>query len=572
MRRILHKTTSRERSLWYLTVWYESDKRTYREWADIELAGSLFISEGATRLVTAWYDTELSTQFSNEVERRVLSDADYRARLALDTESSTAALRPFMNGERTLASLDDLSIFRTLLVDWWVPFSVLLEVPDMRNPPAHLLEIALTTRNETETWADEADKMFFECVERIFPQAKEISSVLLPGEIGANLNAADADAISKRVRGYGLIDGEVFLATELPAELIRKGYEFFIEATPVILGISFTREYSLLFAQMRSEAGSVLRMQLAGFDPHRCIVAEGATGKMVFWYSKEEFWDLLSKIAHKFTSEPILFDLVLEQYFDLYEELLPYFEKKLMIADLTQFKKVYDFAYRWRGLADLVNDIGRSKFLSDEIKEKAIQAREKTQHYYDESDNLYKQFFADQKLKAAFRDIITYQEFLALCETRTLADKVLKRTQGYLLCDGKLFLTTERAQALASIGCIIAESDSAVALGTKEIRGVVASKGKTRGVVRILKYRSQIGDLLEGEVLVTEMTTPDYLPAMQKAAAIITNEGGITSHAAIISRELGKPCVVGTKNATTVLKNGDSVEVDADNGVITILQ
>ncbi len=68
------------------------------------------------------------------------------------------------------------------------------------------------------------------------------------------------------------------------------------------------------------------------------------------------------------------------------------------------------------------------------------------------------------------------------------------------------------------------------------------------------------------------MTTPDFIPAMKKASAIITDEGGITCHAAIVSRELKKPCIIGTTNATKILRNGDSVEVDANNGIVKILE
>jgi pyruvate,water dikinase len=68
------------------------------------------------------------------------------------------------------------------------------------------------------------------------------------------------------------------------------------------------------------------------------------------------------------------------------------------------------------------------------------------------------------------------------------------------------------------------------------------------------------------------MTTPDYVPSMKVAGAIVTNEGGLLCHAAIISRELGKPCVIATKIATQVFKDGDMVEVDADKGIIRILK
>lgn len=102
----------------------------------------------------------------------------------------------------------------------------------------------------------------------------------------------------------------------------------------------------------------------------------------------------------------------------------------------------------------------------------------------------------------------------------------------------------------------------------KEVRGQVAHKGLARGKVRVLRRKEQIAEVLDGDILVAPMTTPDYLPAMKKAAAFVTDEGGITCHAAIVARELKKPCIIGTKIATKVLKDGDMVEVDAEKGVV----
>ena len=76
----------------------------------------------------------------------------------------------------------------------------------------------------------------------------------------------------------------------------------------------------------------------------------------------------------------------------------------------------------------------------------------------------------------------------------------------------------------------------------------------------------------DNTILVTSMTRPEYLPAMKKAIAIVTDEGGITCHAAIVSRELGIPCVINTKNATETLKNGDLIEVKADHGAVMIVE
>lgn len=104
-----------------------------------------------------------------------------------------------------------------------------------------------------------------------------------------------------------------------------------------------------------------------------------------------------------------------------------------------------------------------------------------------------------------------------------------------------------------------------------EFKGLGVSRGCIRGKVRVLEDASKISELVEGEILVTYMTTIEFIPAFRKAAAVVTDEGGMSCHAAIVSREFKLPCVVGTKVATRVLETGDEVEVDADNGKVKIL-
>lgn len=104
-----------------------------------------------------------------------------------------------------------------------------------------------------------------------------------------------------------------------------------------------------------------------------------------------------------------------------------------------------------------------------------------------------------------------------------------------------------------------------------EIRGRSAFRGLASGPVRVIFDVRAATDVPDGFVLVTAMTEPDFVPLMKKASAIITDEGGLLCHAAIIARELGKPCIIGTKIATKVLKDGDMVEVDAEKGVVRIL-
>ncbi|HLC98985.1 MAG TPA: PEP-utilizing enzyme [Candidatus Nanoarchaeia archaeon] len=104
--------------------------------------------------------------------------------------------------------------------------------------------------------------------------------------------------------------------------------------------------------------------------------------------------------------------------------------------------------------------------------------------------------------------------------------------------------------------------------GAGEIKGMIANRGKAQGTVKIVKRAKDIEKVEKGDMLVASSTHPDYITAMQRAAAFVTDEGGLTSHAAIVAREMGKPCIVGTKNATNRLKDGDKIEVDANKGII----
>ncbi len=106
-----------------------------------------------------------------------------------------------------------------------------------------------------------------------------------------------------------------------------------------------------------------------------------------------------------------------------------------------------------------------------------------------------------------------------------------------------------------------------------ELKGMVASKGPTlQGTVTVLISPKDFAQFQKGDILVAPETTPDFVPFMSMASGVITERGGITSHAAIVSRELRIPCIIGTKIATQVLHTGDIVEMNTETGVVSIVQ
>ncbi len=134
----------------------------------------------------------------------------------------------------------------------------------------------------------------------------------------------------------------------------------------------------------------------------------------------------------------------------------------------------------------------------------------------------------------------------------------------------ELFMTGKKARELKEI------IDKKIEERFQEIKGTVASMGKLAHTIGEVKVVGQVkvifdpygADMEQGTILVTPMTRPDFIHLMYKAGAIVTDQGGVTSHAAILSRELGIPCIVGTGNATKLLKDGDQVEVDTESGTV----
>lgn len=164
-----------------------------------------------------------------------------------------------------------------------------------------------------------------------------------------------------------------------------------------------------------------------------------------------------------------------------------------------------------------------------------------------------------------------YESMLVRGEKRLTAAELERRYEACatVLIDGKLeFLVGEDARRTKDL---FLKESVASAEATAELKGMIAFKGRATGRVKIVNSVRDMAKVEEGDVMVSYSTNPSLVPAMNKAAAIVTNAGGVTCHAAIVSRELRIPCIIGAKDATKILKDGDLVEVDAEKGVVRIL-
>jgi phosphohistidine swiveling domain-containing protein len=206
-----------------------------------------------------------------------------------------------------------------------------------------------------------------------------------------------------------------------------------------------------------------------------------------------------------------------------------------------------------------------------ELKEMAYSARAKTQAHNESFEPIIKGFLEKEypQLKEKTRFVLPAEVWSGQVKNPDYLEEIKAREKGFIFYQGKLYCGQSIEQMADELGLELKEAVNAKSVAG--LTGQIAQKGLVKGEVRLVSSLKDLDKVKDGDILVATNTMPKYLPAMKRAAAFVTDEGGITCHAAIVAREMKKPCVIGTKIATQVLHDGDLVEVDADNGVVKIL-
>ncbi len=212
----------------------------------------------------------------------------------------------------------------------------------------------------------------------------------------------------------------------------------------------------------------------------------------------------------------------------------------------------------------------------DKIINQAMSLRKEAEDVFPKGDVLVNEILSKvssfSKIEKNLLDFISHDELKTylLSGTPINVQILLERKKGIIYSKkGIQLVDSSFDDALKKVGYFV---EKVQVENKKELTGQSAYKGIVRGKVEIVINKHKIKHFSEGKILVAAMTTPEYVPAIKKALAVITDEGGVTCHAAIVTREMKKPCIIGTKNATRVLKDGDLIEVDADNGIVRIIE
>ena len=275
-------------------------------------------------------------------------------------------------------------------------------------------------------------------------------------------------------------------------------------------------------------------------------------GIIEVWENKQFIQSIINGIRAKRNSSVFFDDLLID--YKLLVEALKDNTIKDEVYLKTLFKAVTLFSIVWYGILDNKTD--------SKLRKRLVGVRDRDT-IFDTNDKIVrKRILRKYPNFYGFETTLVKEEFLG---TPPRAAILKKRLRDFIIIPGKYAASTD-------LSIFAAKHHFSLELFSQPknftIKGMVANRGRAVGRVRVIRKKNEVKNMKRGEVLISPMTTPDVFPAMRKAVAIVTDEGGSLCHAAIMSRELGIPCIIGTKVASELYQNGDRVTVDAVKGIV----
>ncbi len=336
---------------------------------------------------------------------------------------------------------------------------------------------------------------------------------------------------------------------------------------------TFTRDFTLAVVEIWWRAESINDKQWTEkrqpFSPF--IIFERENGVVSSYYHPQGIDWAEKMLVQKMKDDPQFITSLEKNFVERFSILERMYNREtpLSLKELLDFFVLLEEWWVWFEAAWWIWRLEPEKLVDLQIPESFRKIREDTQDLVPKSETIIR-----KSLNKLFPDLGKLIEVLRIEEIATglIPDKkILKeRDEKYFFTDNTLSTNISREAIEGKFGVVLETFE--VSENIRKIKGQVGNTGKVSGRVVIVYGPKEAYKVKQGDIIVSSMTLPDILPAMKKAAAYVTDEGGIACHAAIISRELNKPCIIGTKIATKVLKDGDLVEVDANKGIIKILK
>ncbi len=335
----------------------------------------------------------------------------------------------------------------------------------------------------------------------------------------------------------------------------------------------FSREKSLVYFCMWDRTDRQGYADFAGHVvQHNLFYLPAKEHKVSVYYNHDELQKLFVQIEERFRTETNIWHEIRQRLESEWQILHAYYRSEKILKTTEDFLRYFTSLTTWWSAMTVVFFIPDIKGINEEIRSKALAYREQGEKFTEISHKIivdYWNTYAPKSFTDVF-SVITPEELIAIIDGTIKNEEITqirKRLNGYGMLDGHVYSLDELLSVLKANDIQLEESYADYP-SASEVRGTTAYAGKVQGhVCRVIK-KSDLEKVKTGDILIAEMTNPDYVPYIKIASAFVTDEGGMTCHASIVARELQKPCIVGTKIATKVFKDGDFVEVDAMNALV----
>ncbi len=330
------------------------------------------------------------------------------------------------------------------------------------------------------------------------------------------------------------------------------------------------RDYTILATSVVMEEFSSARMTEFFYHKTTPLYFLVRDRSLYHYISDEDKWGRIGNwLEHNSVEDLVAYDkemdIRLAEYYS--------FDKQDHVDKIAALEKVHQFMVDFTEIIVLVSDLLLYEGHDPNFDNIGLEIRKKYEHVHrgqmeTQTELLEK---VEEDLGLEERGILgnmMYSEFKEFSKTGKIPEGLKQRNNFFFASQGadgeKVFSQSEADIKLKEIEVVNN-------IDLDNLKGQPAFAGVVQGKVRIIRLVEEASALQVGEILVTAMTDPRYVPAMKRAAGFITDEGGITCHAAIVAREMKKPCIIGTKVATSALKTGDYIELDAVKGKIKII-
>ncbi|HYC34436.1 MAG TPA: PEP-utilizing enzyme [Candidatus Paceibacterota bacterium] len=288
--------------------------------------------------------------------------------------------------------------------------------------------------------------------------------------------------------------------------------------------------------------------------------------KVNFYHKENDFQYFKHEITRQLIDDDRLFHLLNTKF----QKNVLLLKREIESITVHNFEKLLDLA---GSIMSFYIFIVSDSFIR--ARPEALESREMSEGVLYTLDANMERFAAhmlqEKNFASSLAHFLTRKELYVLIQDKSINVEIISnRKEGYIIENENLFENIYFSDFCSArdiqIPIDVFESQNTL------IKGQPAFVGKVRGSVKIVLRKEDISKVGIGDIMVSIMTNVNFLPAIRNALAIVTDEGGITCHAAIIARELKKPCITGTQNATRILKDNDIVEVDATNGMVTLIK